>query len=50
MAAHLSYLRLLKPFPYVSLTSGAGLTSIGLLALSVGLWLRHYWKSYYTSE
>lgn len=49
VAAHLSYLRLLKPFPYVQLTSGATLTSIGLLASSLVLWVRHYWKTYYTS-
>lgn len=48
VAAHLSYLRLLRPFPYVRLTSGAGLLSIGLLAASTLLWVRHFMGTFYT--
>lgn len=50
IAAHLSYLRLLKPFPYIQLTSGGTLASIGLLLASTFLWVKHYMVSYYTVE
>lgn len=50
IAAHVSYLRLLKPFPYLELLSLNGLTSVGLLLASGALWIRHFMKSYYTGE
>ncbi|KAI7839316.1 hypothetical protein COHA_007014 [Chlorella ohadii] len=50
IAAHLSYIRLLKPFPYIQLTAGGTLASIGLLVASTVLWLKHYMSSYYTVE
>lgn len=50
IAAHVSYLRLLKPFPYLELLSVNGLTSIGLLIASSVLWIRHFMSSYYTGE
>ena len=48
IAAHVSYLRLLKPFPYIHLTSTDGMLSLGLLAASSVLWVRHFLKTYYT--
>ena len=48
VAAHVAYLRLLKPFPYISLQSPTGLAALGLLALSTLLWVRHFLKTYYT--
>lgn len=50
IAAHLSYLRLLKPFPYIQLSSGSGLASIALWLASSGLWVRHFMTTYYTGE
>ncbi|PRW56590.1 Transmembrane adaptor Erv26 [Chlorella sorokiniana] len=50
IVAHLSYLRLLKPFPYIQLTAGGTLVSIGLLLASTFLWIKHYMASYYTVE
>lgn len=50
IAAHLSYLRLLKPFPYIQLTSGSTLASIGLLLGSTFMWTKHYMATYYTVE
>jgi hypothetical protein len=47
-ATHLSYLRLLKPFPYISLTSASGFTSLGLLLASSVLWVRHFMTTFYT--
>lgn len=49
-AAHLSYLALLKPFPNIRLSSGPGLLSAGLAAGSTGLWVRHFWTTFYTGE
>ena len=50
LAAHLSYLRLLKAFPYIDLTSASGFISLGLLAASTVLWIRHFMTTFYTGE
>ncbi|PSC71623.1 Transmembrane adaptor Erv26 [Micractinium conductrix] len=50
LAAHASYLCLLKPFPYVQLGSTAGITSVALWLASTGLWIRHFMGTYYTME
>ena len=47
-AAHLAYLRLLQQFPYVRLSSGVGLASLGLLAAAAGLWIRHFMGTLYS--
>lgn len=49
-AAHVSYLRLLKPYPYIQLTSPNGLASIALWLASTGLWVRHFMGTLYTVE
>ena len=48
VAAHVAYLYLLKPFPYISLQSPTGLAALGLMVLSTLLWVRHFLKTYYT--
>lgn len=48
IVTHLSYLRLLKPFPYIELTSASGFASLGLLVASSVLWTRHFLTSFYT--
>lgn len=48
IATHLSYLRLLKPFPYIEVTSANGFTSLGLLVVSTVLWVRHFMTTFYT--
>jgi len=50
IAAHVSYLRLLKPYPYIQLGSANGMASIALWLASTGLWIRHFMKSYYTGR
>ncbi|KAI3428263.1 hypothetical protein D9Q98_006642 [Chlorella vulgaris] len=50
IATHLSYLRLLKPFPYIEVTSANGFTSLGLLVVSTVLWVRHFMTTFYTVE
>eukprot|EP00887_Chlorella_sp_A99_P005370 scaffold1.g5370.t1 len=49
-AAHLAYLRNMRRFPYIQLSSPEGLTSVGLFVVSNVLWIRHYWDSHYTAE
>lgn len=48
VAAQVSYLRLLKPYPYIQLTSPNGLASIALWLASTGLWVRHFMGTLYT--
>jgi hypothetical protein len=48
--AHVSYIRLLKRFPYMQFTSPEGLTSVTAFLLSSTAWLYHWHKSYYTVE
>lgn len=50
IAAHIVYLRLLKPFPYIQIGSGSGLLAIALWLASTGLWVRHFIGTYYTVE
>jgi hypothetical protein len=46
IGAHVLYYRLLKTFPYISLTSQDFLGSVGLLVLSHILWFRYFLYDY----
>lgn len=50
LGSHVAYLRLLKQFPYMRLTSVEGLTSCMFFLLSNILWIRYFWTSYYSVE
>ncbi|KAL4527536.1 hypothetical protein Ndes2526A_g08683 [Nannochloris sp. 'desiccata'] len=48
--AHISYIRLLKRFPYMQLSSPESLTAVAACLVSSAAWLYHWHKSYYTVE
>lgn len=50
VVAQLVYLRMLRRFPYLSLTSADGLLASGAFLASNGVWVWHFWSSMFTVE
>jgi hypothetical protein len=48
--AHISYIKLLKRFPYVQMSSPEGLIAAAAFFISSAAWLYYWHKSYYTVE